>query len=77
MKKDKPILAQRGPRAEAALVLSDNSTNTTRTISIDNDFATEASYLFTFAPERSPRRPALADAAGGGTRRYAGHLRPL
>ena len=60
-----------------ALVLLNNSANTTRTISIDNDFATEPSFLFTFAPERSPRRPALAGTAGGGTRRYAGHSGPL
>ena len=58
-----------------ALALSDNSANTTRIISIDNDFTTEPSYLFTFAPERSPRRPALAGAADGGTRWYAGHSR--
>ena len=75
-------LAAGSPRArwhssKNSLALSDNSANTTRTISIDINFATEPSYLFTFAPERSPRCPALVDAAGGGTRRYAGHSRPL
>ena len=60
-----------------ALALLDNNANTTRTISIDIDFATEPLYLFTFAPDQSLRRPALAGAVGGGTRWYAGHSRPL
>ena len=42
-----------------ALALSDNSTNTTRTISIDNDFATEPLYLFTFRTREVPETTAF------------------
>ena len=80
-------LQSEAPRAEEAharwhsckkaLMLPNNSANTTRTISIDNDFATEPSYLFTFTSKRSLGHPVLTSVAGGDTRLYAGHPRLL
>ena len=71
-RKTKLILAQCGPRVETArgeearahwhsckntLALSENSANTTRTISIDNDFATEPSDLSPLYNGKVPSLP--------------------
>ena len=87
-RKTKLILAQCGPRVETArgeearahwhsckntLALSENSANTTRTIFIDNDFATKPSDLLLFIMARPSTIPTHAGTASGGTGAYAGY----
>ena len=71
----------RGARArwhscKNVLALSDNSMNTTRTISIDNDFTTEPTDLLLFTMARPSTIPARVDATNGGTGAYVHHMGP-
>ena len=59
-----------------ALALSNNSANTTRTISIDNDLTKKPSCSLVFVSERSPTPPCLSARHWPALSRYVDQLGP-